>query len=46
VGDYNQDGYLDLIFGNFSLLKPIVKSERDWKKGPPFMVLTNKGVRK
>ena len=46
VGDYNQDGYLDLIFGNFSLLKPIVKSEKDWKKGPPFMVLTNKGVQK
>jgi hypothetical protein len=46
VGDYNQDGYLDLIFGNFSLLKPIVKSEKDWKKGPPFMVLKNKGIQK
>ena len=43
VGDYNHDGYLDLILGNFSMLKPIVKTNIDWKKGPPFIVLKNKG---
>jgi len=43
TGDFNHDGYLDIILGNFSLLKPLLKSNFDWKKGPPFMVLKNLG---
>lgn len=43
VGDYDQDGYLDLILGNFSVAPSFIKSKMDWKKGPPFLVLKNKG---
>ena len=46
AGDYNQDGYLDLILGNFSVAPSFIKSKIDWKKGPPFMVLKNRGASK
>jgi len=46
AGDYNQDGYLDLILGNFSVAPSFITSKIDWKKGPPFMVLKNRGKSK
>jgi FG-GAP-like repeat len=46
AGDYNQDGYLDLILGNFSVAPSFIPSKIDWKKGPPFIVLKNRGASK
>jgi len=46
AGDYNKDGYLDLILGNFSVAPSFIPSKIDWKKGPSFMVLKNRGASK
>lgn len=45
AGDYDHDGKIDLILGNFSVAPSFIKSKVDWKKGPAFMVLKNTGIR-
>ncbi|MEI8074087.1 MAG: FG-GAP-like repeat-containing protein [Bacteroidota bacterium] len=45
AGDYDHDGKIDLILGNFSVAPSFIKSKVDWKKGPIFMVLKNTGIR-
>lgn len=41
AGDYNKDGKIDLILGNFSAAPGYIRSSTDWKKGPPFLILQN-----
>jgi hypothetical protein len=43
AGDYDGDGKVDLILGNFSVAPSFVKSKIDWKNFPPFMILKNTG---
>lgn len=43
AGDINRDGKIDLLLGNFSVAPAIIKGKKDWKKGPPFLVLLNAG---
>ena len=43
AGDYDHDGKIDLILGNFSVAPSFMKSKTNWKEGPSFMVLRNKG---
>lgn len=43
AGDINGDGKIDLVLGNFSMGTGITKPEKNWKFGPPFMVLQNVG---
>lgn len=45
AGDFNGDGKIDLILGNFSIGPSLNKSKYDWKKGPPFIVLQNTGIK-
>jgi hypothetical protein len=41
VADYDGDGKIDIILGNFSLGPSFTKSNVDWKHGPPFIILKN-----
>lgn len=43
AGDIDGDGSTDLVLGNFSSGPTMMKSGINWKKGPPFIVLKNKG---
>jgi hypothetical protein len=45
AGDFNGDGRTDLILGNFSMGTGTTKMGKDWKLGPPFMILQNIGKR-
>lgn len=46
AGDFDGDGKTDLILGNFSRAPSFIESSIDWKKGPPFLLLKNKGIKK
>ncbi|MBS1575178.1 MAG: VCBS repeat-containing protein, partial [Bacteroidetes bacterium] len=46
AGDFDQDGYTDLLLGNFSIAPSFIKSKVDWKNAPPFLLLKNKGKKK
>jgi hypothetical protein len=39
AGDFNGDGWIDLVLGNFSIGPKMMQSETDWKKGPSFILL-------
>lgn len=41
AGDYDGDGKIDLILGNFSLAGNMIKSPVDWTIQPPFLFLKN-----
>ena len=43
AGDFDGDGKIDLILGNFSKAPSFIKSKNDWKQGPPFIILKNTG---
>jgi hypothetical protein len=43
AGDFNNDGWIDLILGNFSVAPSFIPSKIDWKTSPPFMILKNMG---
>ncbi len=43
AGDLNGDGLIDLVLGNFSMGTGITKPKKDWRMGPPFMLLQNTG---
>ncbi|MBS1662157.1 MAG: VCBS repeat-containing protein, partial [Bacteroidetes bacterium] len=42
VADVDGDGKLDVLLANCSVGAGFMKGERDWKKGPAFLVLKNK----
>jgi hypothetical protein len=41
VGDVDGDGKTDIVLGNFSMRPSETKPLKDWKKGPPFLILRN-----
>lgn len=43
AGDLDGDGRTDIVLGNFSMRPSVVFSAIDKKKGPPFIVLKNRG---
>jgi hypothetical protein len=43
AGDFDHDGKIDLILGNFSVAPSFIKSKVDWKNSPPFILLKNTG---
>lgn len=43
AGDINGDGRIDIVLGNFSFKPALNKSNIDWKRSPPFIVLMNTG---
>jgi len=46
AGDFDHDGKIDLILGNFALGPSIIQPATDWKNSPPFLILKNRGVNK
>ncbi|MGC4037236.1 MAG: VCBS repeat-containing protein [Chitinophagaceae bacterium] len=43
AGDFDHDGKIDLIIGNFAVAPLFITSSNDWKDGPPFIILKNTG---
>jgi hypothetical protein len=43
TGDLDGDGKIDIVLGNCSFGPTIERSDFNWKKGPPFIVLKNRG---
>ncbi|MEP7145036.1 MAG: VCBS repeat-containing protein, partial [Ferruginibacter sp.] len=43
VGDIDGDGKIDITLGNFSLKPALNRTNDEWKKLPPFIILKNTG---
>lgn len=43
AGDFDHDGKIDLMLGNFSVAPSFIKSNFDWKQFPSFLILKNTG---
>jgi hypothetical protein len=43
VADLDGDGKADIVLGNLSFYTPVTAAGVDFKKGPPFIVLKNRG---
>ena len=43
AADLDGDGKIDIVLGNFSIGPSFIKSEVNWKQGPPFLFLKNIG---
>lgn len=43
AGDLDGDGWTDLVLGNFSEGPPFMNAAFDWRKGPSFIFLKNRG---
>ena len=43
AADFDGDGKIDILLGNFSVAPGKLKSTIDWKKEPPFLLLKNTG---
>jgi FG-GAP-like repeat len=43
AADLDGDGKTDIVLGNFSFFAPVTRAGVDFKKGPPFMLLKNRG---
>lgn len=43
AGDIDGDGWTDLVLGNFCIGPTLSASKYDWRAGPPFILLKNKG---
>jgi len=41
AADFDGDGKIDLVLGNFSVVPMMIKTQVDWTKQPPFLVLKN-----
>ena len=41
AADFDGDGKVDVVLGNFSIAPAFVKGAANWKQGPPFLVLKN-----
>jgi hypothetical protein len=41
AADFDGDGKVDIVLGNFSIAPAFVKGVANWKQGPPFLVLKN-----
>jgi len=43
AADLDGDGRMDIVLGNFSYFSSVTKAGVDFRKGPPFLLLKNKG---
>lgn len=45
AGDWDSDGRIDIVLGNFSKAPTMIKSFNDWSQGPGLLLLKNTGKR-
>jgi hypothetical protein len=45
AGDWDGDGRIDIVLGNFSKAPAMIKSFKDWSQGPGLLLLKNTGKR-
>ena len=45
AGDWDGDGRIDIVLGNFSKAPTMIRSATDWSQGPGLLLLKNTGKR-